>query len=275
VAHRTMARSAECQDRDRRQMALNDRVAVITGAGDGMGRALVQEFVRAGARAAAIDINGAKAQTTVDELDTSDRAIALEADVSDPAAVERSVETVLSWASRIDVLCNNAGIVDGFDPAHEMPLELWDRVIRVNLSGPFIMSRAVIPSMLANGGGVILNTASNAAFSAGLAGCAYTASKHGLVGLTRQLTFEYGRRGIRVNAICPGAVFTTMTVPENPPDDYPDTEAEVARTPAGRFAQPSEVARFAVYLAGDEAEFMHGSAVLFDGGWLAAARNPM
>lgn len=254
-------------------MGLADKVVVVTGAGSGMGQAMVQEFVAKGARVAAVDIDGDKCQATVGSLDDPRRALAVEADVADPDSVRRCVDTVLESVGRIDVLCNNAGVLDSYRPAHEVPLEEWTRVIAVNLTGPFLMSRAVIPDMLTRSRGVIINTASVSAFSAAGGGTAYTASKHGVLGLTRQLTFDYGKQGIRVNAICPGATLTGMTMSDGG-ETAPDVAAELERTPAGRWCDPKEIARLAVYLAGDDADFIHGSAVVIDGGWLTAARNP-
>jgi NAD(P)-dependent dehydrogenase (short-subunit alcohol dehydrogenase family) len=238
-----------------------------------MGRAMVEEFVAEGARVAAVDIDGAKADATVAGLADPTRALAAQADVADPDSVARCIEAVLEWGGRVDVLCNNAGVLDSYHPAHEVTLEEWNRVVAVNLTGPFLMARAVIPDMLTRSAGVIINTASVSAFSAAGGGTAYTASKHGVLGLTRQLTFDYGKHGIRVNAICPGATLTGMTIAENG-ESTPDVAAELERTPAGRWCDPREIARLAVYLAGDDAGFIHGSAVVIDGGWLTAARNP-
>jgi 3-oxoacyl-[acyl-carrier protein] reductase len=255
-------------------MSLADRVVLVTGAGSGMGRAMVEEFVAEGARVAAVDINEQNAQATVDALDDPTRGLVVRIDVADPTSVEEGVKKVLDWGGRIDVLCNNAGIQDSFRPAHEMPLEEWNRIIGVNLTGPFMMARAVIPDMLTRSAGVIINTASVSSFSAAGGGSAYTASKHGVLGLTRQLTFDYNGTGIRINAICPGATATALSMPEGGSDTLPDTEVEIARTPAQRWCQPREIARLAIYMASDDAGFMYGSAVVLDGGWLTAARNP-
>lgn len=240
-----------------------------------MGEAMVREFVAEGARVAALDINPTSAKRVVAELESPERALAVEVDVSSPESVQSSIHQVREWAGRIDVLCNNAGIIDSFRPAHEISLEEWDRTLAVNLTGPFLMARAVIPHMLEQSSGAIINTASISALSAAGGGTAYTASKHGVLGLTRQLTFDYGRHGIRVNAICPGATLTGLTMPEGGSETLPDSETEVARTPAGRWCQPREIARMAVYLASEDADFIHGAAMVIDGGWLTAARNPI
>jgi 3-oxoacyl-[acyl-carrier protein] reductase len=254
---------------------MNDKVVVVTGAGSGMGKSMVEEFTAAGARVAALDINEPKVKEVVAALDDPTRAIAVTVDVASEDSVTAAVTQVLNWAGRVDVLCNNAGVVDSFRPAHEISVKEWDRILAVNLTGPFLMARAVIPDMLGRAKGVIINTASISSFSAGGGGSAYTSAKHGVLGLTRQLTFDYGKRGIRVNAICPGATLTGLTVPDGDASHLPDSETEILRTPAQRWGQAVEIARLALYLASDDADFIHGAAMVIDGGWLTAARNPI
>jgi NAD(P)-dependent dehydrogenase (short-subunit alcohol dehydrogenase family) len=254
-------------------MSFTGKVVVITGAGSGMGRSMVHEFGQRGARVVALDINEATARESIASLGSD--ALSLALDVSDADSVDSVMAQALDWAGRVDVLCNNAGIVDTFRPAHEIPLAEWHRILAVDLTGPFLMARAVIPTMLAQGSGSIINTASISSFSAGGGGTAYTAAKHGVLGLTRQLTFDYGKHGIRVNAICPGATLTGLTVPEGGSDYLPDSEPEIARTPARRWGKPEEIAKLAAFLASDDAEFIHGAAMVIDGGWLTAARNPI
>ncbi|PDT29172.1 2-hydroxypropyl-CoM dehydrogenase [Rhizobium sp. M10] len=249
------------------------KVVVITGAGSGMGRAMVGEFVSRGAYVAALDINLARAVETVEKLSTPDKAYPLQADVSDAGSVESAVKAIIERWERIDLLCNNAGILDGHAPAHEVSLEEWNRVLAVNLTGPFLMARAVIPHMLSQGKGAIINTSSTSGFSAAGGGSAYTASKHGVIGLTRQMTFEYGARGIRVNAICPGATATPLALPEHNAAS-PDMDLAISKVPARRWCQPEEIAKLAAFLGSDDADYVHGSAYVMDGGWLTAARDP-
>ncbi|GAB24222.1 putative oxidoreductase [Gordonia polyisoprenivorans NBRC 16320 = JCM 10675] len=251
------------------------KVVVVTGAASGMGKSMVEEFSAAGARVAALDINEAKAKEVAAQADDSARVLAVGVDVSAEESVNAAVEQVRRWAGRVDILCNNAGIIDSFRPAHEIALEEWHRNIAVNLTGPFLMARAVIPTMLEQRKGAIINTASISSLSAAGGGTAYTAAKHGVLGLTRQLTFDYGKLGIRVNAICPGATLTGLTMPEGGSETLPDSDSEILRTPAQRWCRPEEIARLAVYLAGDDADFIHGAAMVIDGGWLTAARNPI
>lgn len=249
------------------------KVVVITGAGSGMGRAMVGEFVSRGAHVAVLDINLDRAVETVEKLATPDMACSIQADVSDAESVDRAVKAVIERWQKIDLLCNNAGILDGHAPAHEVSLEEWNKVLAVNLTGPFLMARAVIPHMLSQGKGAIINTSSTSGFSAAGGGSAYTASKHGVIGLTRQLTFEYGARGIRVNAICPGATATPLALPEHNAAS-PDMALAISKVPARRWCQPEEIAKLAAFLGSDDADYVHGSAYVMDGGWLTAARDP-
>jgi 3-oxoacyl-[acyl-carrier protein] reductase len=250
------------------------RVVIVTGAGSGMGRAMVGEFVARGANVAALDINLKNAVATVDGLAEPSMAYALQADVSDQHSAQKAVNAVIERWGRVDLLCNNAGILDGHATAHEVSVEEWNRVLAVNLTGPFLMARAVIPQMLKQGKGAIINTSSTSGFSAAGGGTAYTASKHGVIGLTRQLTFEYGARGIRVNTICPGATATPLAMAGQTTEHSPDMEAALQKFPARRWCRPEEIAKLAAYLGGDDADFVHGSEYVIDGGWLAAARDP-
>jgi 3-oxoacyl-[acyl-carrier protein] reductase len=244
-------------------VSLTNRVVLITGAGSGMGRAMAHEFAAAGASVAALDINGETAAATARSV--GDGALAVQADVGAADDVSRALRAVLHAFGRVDVLCNNAGILDGYADALNTSDELWQRVLATNLTGPFLMSRAVLPHMLERGAGVIINTGSTSAFVAGGGGAAYTASKHGIVGLTKQLAYNFGKQGVRVNAICPGATRTGMTA------DLMEDEhvgALIDATIAQRWAEPEEIARLAVYLASDDASFAHGAAFVLDGGWL-------
>jgi NAD(P)-dependent dehydrogenase (short-subunit alcohol dehydrogenase family) len=249
-------------------MKLQDRVALITGARSGMGRAMAQEFAAEGATVVALDVRADAAQETVAGLENPDRTLALGADISDQHAVSAAVAQTIERFGAIDIVCNNAGVLDDYTPAHETTPESWARIIAINLTGPFLVSRAVVPHMLERGKGAIVNTASISAFVAGGGGAAYTASKHGVLGLTKQLAFDYGSRGVRVNAICPGAIHTGMTDHLlTPAGRNEHVDAAIAGTPAGRWGKPVEIARLAVYLASDDADFIHGAAYVIDGGW--------
>ena len=250
-------------------MKLEGRVALVTGAGSGMGRAMVRRFYDEGATVVAVDIRPDAVKETIADLGDDKRGLAVPADVSSNDDAERVLGDVVARFGRLDVLCNNAGVLDDYTPAGETSLELWHRVIGVNLTGPFLWSRAAVPQMTKQGKGVIVNTASISSFVAGGGGAAYTSSKHGVLGLTRQLAFDYGKKGIRVNAICPGAIHTGMTGHLLTPEGRnPHVDAAVAGTPAGRWGKPEEIANVALFLASDEADFIHGAAFTIDGGWL-------
>jgi 3-oxoacyl-[acyl-carrier protein] reductase len=243
------------------------RGVVVTGAGSGMGAAMVREFARLGDRVAALDIDKGAASTTAKEVG-EDICQAVPVDVGDLDSVDRAVGQALEFLGRIDVLCSNAGVLDDYKPVLETPPDLWQRIIGTNLTGAYLMARATLPSMLANGGGVIINTASISSFIAGGGGAAYTAAKHGVLGLTRQMAFDYGRQNVRVNCICPGPVRTGMTEHLFTPEGRQEhVDAAIAATPAGRWADPSEIAGLAAYLASDAASFIHGAAYTIDGGW--------
>jgi 3-oxoacyl-[acyl-carrier protein] reductase len=245
-----------------------DRSVIVTGAASGIGRSLAKLFAEAGDRVAVLDRNADALDKVAAEIGAT---TAIAVDVSDSADVSATVEAARRALGGIEVLCNVAGVLDDYTAATETSDELWDNIIGVNLSGPFYMSRAAIPAMLAAGGGSIVNIASISAFVAGGGGAAYTSSKHGVLGLTRQLAFDYGSKGIRCNAVCPGATRTGMT-------EYlftdegrnPHVDAAIGGTPAGRWASPEEIGRLVLWLASDEASFVHGAAYVVDGGWTIA-----
>jgi len=245
------------------QGKLEGKRAVITGAGSGMGRAMAERFAAEGATVAALDLDAASARATIDAIGSG---VAISVDVSDPASVAAAAEEAIGALGGIDVLVNNAGILDGYAPILDTSEALWNRVIGVNLTGPFLVTRALLPAMLAAGGGAIVNTASIAGLVAKGGGTAYTASKHGVIGFTKQLAADYGRQGIRANAICPGAVETGMTKRILEEADPVVIDA-IRGVPAGRHAQPEEVANLALFLASDDSAFIYGAAYVIDGGW--------
>ena len=247
---------------------LDDRVAFITGAGSGIGRAMAEEFAARGALIAACDIDaeGARSTCAAAEAAGSLRAIAVPADVAKASEVKRAVATALEELGRIDVLCSNAGVLDGYASALDCDEALWDHVMDVNLKACWLVSRAVLPSMLERGSGCIIITASVAGMVAGGGGVAYTASKHGVIGLMRQIAIENAAKGIRVNAICPGVIQTGMTQPlfDDPGSKVYEFIPEI---PSGTWGQPQEIAKLAALMASGEVPFMHGACVVADGGW--------
>jgi NAD(P)-dependent dehydrogenase (short-subunit alcohol dehydrogenase family) len=253
-------------------MRFDKQVALVTGAASGIGRSLIQRFVAEGASVVAVDIVEEALQKVVAELQgQGGKVTGCVANVASDADVTRMLGTATSTFGRLDILCNNAGIMDLMTPAADVPPELWDRVIAINLTGPFLACRQAIPLMLEQGGGRIVNTASEAGLRGGAAGAAYTASKHGVVGLTRNIAFHYGDRGIRCNAVCPGGVDTAIGVGRGVPHQAGLAKVMAAIQPvAGRPASPDELAAVIAFLASDDASFVNGAILAADNGWLAA-----
>lgn len=254
-------------------MRFKQQVALVTGAASGIGRALVQRFVAEGAAVVAVDIVEAPLLALVEELQAQGAKITgCRANV----AVESDVDTMLSTATstfgRLDILCNNAGIMDLMTPAAEVSLDLWKRVLDVNLYGPFLASQRAIPLFLEQGEGSIVNTASEAGLRGGAAGTPYTVAKHGVVGLTRSIAFHYGEKGIRCNAVCPGAVTTAIGIGSGVPSEaglgrvYPFLQASAP----SRIADPEEIAAAIAFLASKDASYINGAILPVDGGWFAA-----
>lgn len=244
---------------------LEGKVALVTGAGSGIGRASAERFAAEGARVAVVDLKGAEEVSAAIDA-AGGEAIALATDVADEEAVAAMAAAAIERFGRVDVLMNNAGILDDYLPAADMPTAVWDRVLGVNLNAQFFTARALLPQMVERGAGAIVNVASTAGLNGGNGGAAYTASKHAVIGFTRQLCFDYARKGIRCNVLCPGAVETGMTKEIFASPDAAVMEA-VESAPIGRWAQPEELAAAALFLASDEASFVNGAVYLVDGGF--------
>jgi NAD(P)-dependent dehydrogenase (short-subunit alcohol dehydrogenase family) len=241
---------------------LEGKVAIITGAGSGMGEATAELFHREGAKVVLADISGEQ-ETLAKRL--GDGAIGVHVDVSKPSDVEAMVDTAVKTFGKLDILYNNAGI-DGLQaPTAEYTKEAWDQVIAVNLTGPFLGMRYAIPVMARNGGGSIISTASIAANVAFAHMPAYCASKGGVVMLTKTAAVEYAKDGIRVNVILPGVIGTGMT-PSLPPDLIQGIKE---KTPQNRIAAPFEIATVALFLASDDSSFITGESIAVDGGYTA------
>ncbi|MFI7633422.1 SDR family NAD(P)-dependent oxidoreductase [Nonomuraea sp. NPDC049400] len=246
----------------------DDRVALVTGAGSGIGRAMAVAFAKAGSRVVVCDIHADSAASTAADIG-DDLAVAVPADIADQDSVAGLVDAAVSAYGRIDVLCNNAGIMDTMALPADVTVEQWERVLRVNLTGTFLVAHAVLPHMLRQGGGAIINTASEAGIRGGAAGVAYTASKHGVVGLTRNIAWAYAKDGIRCNAILPGPTMTGMAATATF-DEIGLTRLAPVLALGERIAQPEQMAEAALFLASDAASFVNGAIVPVDGGWSAA-----
>lgn len=260
-------------------MRLAGRVAVVTGAAGGIGAATAVAMAAEGARVVVADLRSGSSTVEAAQA-VGAEAFFVECDVADPGAVEAMVAAGVERFGSLDVLVNNAGISGGSGLAHELPVEVWSRALAVNLTGPFLCTRAAMPHLLASGRGRIVNIASTYGLIGAPHAAAYCASKGGLVNLTRQLAVDYSPQGIRVNAICPGYIDTDMgggraaLEPAAAAAANARREQAAARQPIGRQAQAEEVARVAVFLAGDESSFMTGSIVTVDGGCTATFNHP-
>jgi NAD(P)-dependent dehydrogenase (short-subunit alcohol dehydrogenase family) len=245
---------------------LRGKNAVVTGAGSGMGRAIAEAFACEGARVLCADASGQQDETAAV---IGDHAIALQADVTLSSDVQQMIATAERIFGGLDILVNNAGISGDMAPLHEQDEDLFDRVIAVNLRGVFLGMKYGIASMLRSGGGTIVNTASAAGLVGAVGLSGYSASKGGVVQLTKTAALEYAQKGIRVNAICPGLIWTPM-VPGNEGSRIPPPgTAPPLSMPMGRWGLDTEIAATAVFLASDEAGFLSGAALPVDGAFTA------
>ena len=246
-------------------MRLENRVAVVTGGSRGIGRAIAIRFAEEGAD---IVVNYSKsrreAEETVESISNLERrAVALKADVSNPAEVEDMAEKVIKEFGRVDILVNNAGVLSPPRPLEEVSYEEWMRTVDINLNGVFFCTKNFGKYMIKQKKGCIINIASSAGVAPLNLGGAYSVTKAGVIMLTRQAAIEWARYGVRVNAICPGPIKTQMILSRYTPEEL---RARIETLPLGRIGEPREVAELALFLASDESEYITGQAIGIDGG---------
>jgi NAD(P)-dependent dehydrogenase (short-subunit alcohol dehydrogenase family) len=241
---------------------LHGKVAVVTGAGSGMGAAMAEVFAREGANVVAADISGQQ-DAVAEKIGLN--CVATHTDVSSSADVQAMLQTAVSTFGRLDIVVNNAGIDGEVTPTAEYSDEEFDRVLGVNARGVYLGLRYSIPHLLRNGSGVVVNTASMASNVAFPGMIAYCASKGAVQMMTKTAAVEYAGSGIRINAICPGPIRTAIT-DSLPPDLITKV---VNATPLGRYGTPTEVANLALFLASDESSYITGESILIDGGYTA------
>ncbi len=245
---------------------LTGKTAIVTGANTGLGQGIAVALAEAGAQVACVG------RSSMDETESriaaaSGRSRAIQADLVSTEPVQRIIDETLAWAGRVDILINNAGIIRRADPL-DFTEKDWDDVMNTNLKTVFFLSQAFARHVVARGGGgKIVNVASVLAFQGGIRIPPYTASKHGLAGITRLLANEWAAKGINVNAIAPGYCVSNNTQAIR--DDPDRSQAILARIPAGRWGQPEDMGGAVVFLASRASDYCHGTILVVDGGWLA------
>jgi NAD(P)-dependent dehydrogenase (short-subunit alcohol dehydrogenase family) len=246
------------------------KIALVTGAGSGIGRAVAEVYARGGAEVVVADINDASGTETVDKIRAAGgQAFFIHTNVAEPAECEQLVYFIVEKFGRLDIACNNAGIIGESNQTGDYSLEGWNQVISINLSGVFYCMRYEIPAMLENGHGVIVNLSSVLGQVAFATSAAYVASKHGIIGLTRTAALEYARLGIRVNAVGPSFIKTPM-IGLGEDGELPYMYRLLAsQHPVGRLGEASEVAELVAWLSSDKASFVTGAFYPVDGGYLA------
>ena len=248
-------------------MKLENKVAIITGSTRGIGRATAKLFAAEGAKVVVVGTNAELGESCVAEIKADGgKAIFCKTDVTSEESLSALVKAALDTYGRIDILVNNAGVGGSTANMNDITMDEWNKVLTTNLTAPFMLCKKVIPVMEEQGGGAIVNIASMASTGAGRGGLAYTSAKHGLLGLTRQMSMDHGRTGVRINAVLPGPIETDMiarilAIPKHP------VCMKIKMSPAARAGRPEEVAQAVVFLASDDASFIHGAALAVDGGY--------
>ncbi|GAK04990.1 3-oxoacyl-[acyl-carrier protein] reductase [Geomicrobium sp. JCM 19037] len=252
-------------------MKLDQKVAVVTGAASGMGEAIAKLYAREGASVVVADLNeeGANA-VTASIKEQGGQAVAVKVNVAEQDDVNTMIETAVDTFGSIDILVNNAGIMDGFEPAGEITDEKWDLLFEVNTKSVMRSTRKALPYFLEKEAGVIVNIASSGGLNGAHAGVSYTASKHAVVGITKNTGYMYADKGIRCNAIAPGGVQTNIASSLNNVSEFGSGRLQAARSVMPRVGQADEIAKVALFLASDDASFVNGTVVTADAGWTSA-----
>ncbi|MBC1554283.1 SDR family oxidoreductase [Listeria booriae] len=249
---------------------LAGKVAVVTGAASGMGRQIAELYAKEGAKVVVADIQLEEAQKTVDEIKANNgEALAVVANVMKEEDVQAMIDKAVETYGTLDILVNNAGIMDNFVPAGEVTDELWDRVFAINTMGVMRTTRKAISIFEKQGNGVIVNIASAGGLFGSRAGAAYTASKHAVVGFTKNVGFQYANKNIRCNAIAPGAVNTNIGTTLYAPDEFGQERAMIGMGTNPRVGEASEIAKVALFLGSDDSSFVNGTVITADAGWTA------
>ncbi|GGH19187.1 SDR family oxidoreductase [Paenibacillus segetis] len=249
-------------------MRLQGKVAVVTGAASGMGKAIAELFALEGAKVVVSDINFEGVETVVSGIVANGgTAIPLKTNVAEKQDIDHLIDTAVQEYGTLDILVNNAGIMDGFEPAGDIEDEKWERVFAVNTTSVMRATRKALPIFLEKQKGVIINIASTGGLHGAHAGATYTASKHAVVGFTKNTGYMYAQKGIRCNAIAPGAVETNIASSMKNLNEFGLGRSKLGQSLIPRAGQPEEIASVALFLASDESSFVNGTVVTADAGW--------
>lgn len=247
---------------------IKDKVAVVTGAGSGMGKAIATIFADKGAKVVVSDINEDTANATVEEIkSTGGEAISVVANVTSEDDIRNLIDKTVNKYGTVDILVNNAGIMDNFVPAGDIEDDQWERVFAINTTSVMRATRKVLPIFLEKERGVIINIASNGGLQGARAGAAYTAAKHAVVGFTKNTGYMYAQKGIRCNAIAPGSVETNITSTLTNINEFGMGRARPGMVTNPRLGKPEEIAKVALFLASEDASFINGTVITADAGW--------
>ena len=251
-------------------MKLCGKVAVVTGASSGMGRAIALLYAKEGAFVVAVARRIEKLEELIeDSKDYEGKIIAMQGDVSKKEDNEKMIDLAIESFGKIDILVNNAGVMDEMMPVAEVSDELWEKVMSVNLDGPFYSCRKAVSSMLKQGSGIIINVGSIGGLNGCRAGVSYTASKYALLGLTKNIGFMYADKRIRCNIICPGGVESEIGVGISHPSEFGFSRVRLGMGNVPRSGSPEEIATIALFLATDDSSFVNGTEIVADAGWTA------
>ncbi|WP_240421328.1 SDR family oxidoreductase [Paenibacillus periandrae] len=252
-------------------MRLEGKVAIVTGAASGMGKAIAELYAKEGAKVVATDLNHEGVQSVVDGIKANGgMAVAIKTNVGNLEDVNAMIDTAVNEFGTLDILVNNAGIMDNMAAVGDVEDVRWDLIFDVNTKGVMRAIRKALPIFLEKGKGVIINTASTGGFSGAHAGAAYVASKHAVVGLTKNTAFMYAQKGIRCNAIAPGAVITNIGSSMTNLNEFGASRTKVTQGVIPRAGTAEEIAQVALFLGSDESSFVNGAVVTADAGWTAA-----